>query len=469
MSQHSQFSLTTITISDKNIDTYLLESMNKELIQTENKICPICKSTCELYKFNCCEGCVDQLVNESFDEINLSNIDLVPIIPHEKLKQVSYEISNTTFDRDKTTIEQRRGLLRYYKSLSNWIEVMHEINETYNIYSDIHVSKKVRLNSTLKWIKLGTFIANVLILLATSSTLFFGTFYTLISIVALAGLFVIADIVLRLSELGSKYTSKDVYKYPVGKSRVSTVCILVFSILMTACGTYIIIQSSLSLISREIPPKTKLPVLVTLGVITMLKLVIYILCSIFTHPIMSTISIDNLCGLFAYGIALFAYWASNNIGWYFDALGASIISIYILFFWVMNAYENAKMLMGQTAPPELIRRLTYISAHHHPLIINVEQVIAFNVGPKYFAELHVVIPGHIKLCVAHCIGETLQLKVESMPEIDHCWVHVDCENNTQNEHVLFMRATSKPNNDAPQTDEASMEVDEEDVEEINTV
>jgi divalent metal cation (Fe/Co/Zn/Cd) transporter len=137
------------------------------------------------------------------------------------------------------------------------------------------------------------------------------------------------------------------------------------------------------------------------------------------------------------------YWGGSKIWWGMDSLGGIILSLFVLISWTLNAIENAKMLLGAAAPPEIVRSLTYVAAHHHPLVLAVEQVIAFQVGPQYFAELHIIVPGHIPLEVAHWIGESLQLKVERIPDIERAWVHVDCEAHNENEHVLFMRAAGK--------------------------
>jgi divalent metal cation (Fe/Co/Zn/Cd) transporter len=126
-----------------------------------------------------------------------------------------------------------------------------------------------------------------------------------------------------------------------------------------------------------------------------------------------------------------------------DSAGGIVLALFVLVSWVGNAIENGKMLLGTAAPPEVLQALTYLAANHHPLILGVEQVIAFQVGPQYFAELHIVVPGHVRLEGAHWIGESLQLKVERVPDIERAWVHVDCETHNENEHVLFMRATGK--------------------------
>jgi divalent metal cation (Fe/Co/Zn/Cd) transporter len=232
-------------------------------------------------------------------------------------------------------------------------------------------------------------------------------------------------------------------QYPVGKSRVSTVGILVFSCLMASCAVYIMLQCGMSLLAGGAGPTATTTAIVIMALTIGVKFVMFTVYYCIGHPITRALASDHRNDAVTNAIGLFMYWGGSKLGWWMDSAGGLALSGFVLVSWVMNAIENGKMMMGATAPPEVLRSLTYLAAHHHPLIIDVEQVIGFQVGPQYFAELHIVVPGHIPLEVAHWIGESLQLKIERVPDIERAWVHVDCEAHNENEHVLFMRATGK--------------------------
>ena len=183
--------------------------------------------------------------------------------------------------------------------------------------------------------------------------------------------------------------------------------------------------------------------MIIMGVTIFVKLTMAIVYYLLGHPITQALAEDHRNDVITNAIGLFMYWGGHKLGWWMDSTGGIILSTFILVSWIMNAKENATMLMGTTAPPDIIRSLTYVAANHHPLILSVEHVIAFQVGPLYFAELHIVVPGHIPIGVAHWIGESLQLKIERIPDIERAWVHVDCETHNENEHVLFMKANGK--------------------------
>lgn len=274
--------------------------------------------------------------------------------------------------------------------------------------------------------------------------------YTLISSLADSALDIIAGIIISCTAMHSKFTKDDLGKYPVGKSTVSVVGLLVFSILMSCCALYIILQCTMSLISHELPVKTTTIAFIIMACTIGIKLTMAIVYYCFGHPITKALAQDHRNDALTNSLGLFMYWGSGHIGWWMDSTGGILLSTFVLISWILNAVENAKMLLGKSAPPKVIRALTYVAAHHHPLVVGVEQVIAFQMGPKYFTELHIVVPGHLTHEIAHWIGESLQIKIEKIQDIERCWVHVDCEEHNQNEHILSMRAFGEKN---PKIDE----------------
>ncbi len=53
------------------------------------------------------------------------------------------------------------------------------------------------------------------------------------------------------------------------------------------------------------------------------------------------------------------------------------------------------------------------------------------------AEVDLVLPGDMALRDAHDIGESLQNKIESLPEIERAFVHLDYDGNHMPEHNLL--------------------------------
>ena len=63
--------------------------------------------------------------------------------------------------------------------------------------------------------------------------------------------------------------------------------------------------------------------------------------------------------------------------------------------------------------------------NHDERIENINTVRAYSFGSNYFVEVDIVLPEHTPLPLAHDIGESLQLKLEKLPEIERAFVHVD--------------------------------------------
>lgn len=411
--------------------------------------CPICRrKAAALLEIDCCDKCHQALTMcHELDPDDPENQRVEAFSPSPMLEDASLAIATESpqlAEGGCSARSKRKATKKYYKSLNSWRDMITELDEVVNnelIPEDKHAaSKKIRCATYI------SFTINLCLLVAKAFALYSSASYTIISSLCDSALDIIAGIIIACTAANSKFTREDMGKYPVGKSRVSTVGVLVFSVLMACCAAYIIIQCIMALVQKEPPSESSQVSIIIMGVTIGLKFIMCIVYYSFRHPITSALAADHRNDVLTNALGLFMYYGGRRWAWWMDSVGGILLSLFVLVNWGMNAAENAKMLLGSTAPPEVIRALTYIAIHHHPLIIAVEQVIAFQVGPQYFAELHIVIPGHIPLEVAHWIGESLQLKVERVPDIERAWVHVDTESHNENEHMLFMRATGKLEN-----------------------
>lgn len=413
-----------------------------EISPLPEELCPICGDACEEFQtIRCCNRCYTSL-SQTQEIIRNENFQVEPLITTTALEAASIAIASSSPEENGCTSRRRRkGLNKYYKSMNTWIDDMNELNEVSGaseIPDDPNESTPCVRRATYL-----SFFVNFLLLCCKISAVASSASYTIISSLCDSCLDLISGILISCIAKNSKFTREDLNLYPVGKSRVSTVGLLVFSVIMAFCALYIIIQCVQALVTKEKPVKQTTLALVMMGVTIVVKLIMCIIYYIIGHPITKTLAEDHRNDVLTNTLGIICYYGSHKFWWGLDSTGGILLSLFILISWSMNAMENAKMLLGRSAPDDVIRSLTYVAAHHHPLILQVEQVIAFQVGPGYFAELHIVVPGHIPLEASHWIGESLQLKVERIPDIERAWVHVDCETHNINEHVLFMRATGK--------------------------
>ncbi|KAL3675739.1 hypothetical protein R1sor_025687 [Riccia sorocarpa] len=104
--------------------------------------------------------------------------------------------------------------------------------------------------------------------------------------------------------------------------------------------------------------------------------------------------------------------------WWIDPVGAIFLALYTIINWGKTVLENAMSLVGQSAPPHLLQKLTYMAFNHHPAIQKIDTVRAYAFGTFYFVEVDIQLPEEMSLYEAHEIGESLQNKLEPLPEVE---------------------------------------------------
>lgn len=61
----------------------------------------------------------------------------------------------------------------------------------------------------------------------------------------------------------------------------------------------------------------------------------------------------------------------------------------------------------------------------HPQVTHVDTCRAYFAGTNLFVEVDIVLPPTMELRESHDIGEDLQIKLESLPDVERAFVHVD--------------------------------------------
>lgn len=111
------------------------------------------------------------------------------------------------------------------------------------------------------------------------------------------------------------------------------------------------------------------------------------------------------------------------------------LALYTIRTWSMTVLENVNSLVGKSATPDFLQKLTYLCWNHHKAIRHIDTVRAYTFGSHYFVEVDIVLPASMPLQEAHDIGEALQEKLEHLPEIERAFVHLDYEYTHKPEHA----------------------------------
>ncbi|KAF5748804.1 metal tolerance protein 4-like [Tripterygium wilfordii] len=236
--------------------------------------------------------------------------------------------------------------------------------------------------------------------------------------------------------------SINIYKYPIGKLRVQPVGIIIFAAVMATLGFQILIQAVGQLIEDKPSEKmsaNQLGWLCSIMIIaTVVKLALWFYCRSSGNSIVRAYAKDHYFDVVTNVVGLIAAILGDIIYWWIDPAGAIILAIYTIANWSETVMENAVSLVGQSAPPEVMQKLTYLVIRH-PQVKRIDTVRAYTFGVLYFVEVDIELPEDLPLKEAHAIGETLQEKIEKLPEVERAFVHLDFECEHTPEHSVLSR------------------------------
>lgn len=229
------------------------------------------------------------------------------------------------------------------------------------------------------------------------------------------------------------------YQYPIGKKRMQPLGILVFASVMATLGLQIILESMRQLLSDESDfslNKEQESWLVGIMLsVTVVKLLLVLYCRSFTNEIVKAYAQDHFFDVITNIIGLIAALLANYVSDWMDPVGAIILALYTIRTWSMTVLENVNSLVGKSATPDYLQKLTYLCWNHHKAIRHIDTVRAYTFGSHYFVEVDIVLPANMPLQEAHDIGESLQEKLELLPEIERAFVHLDYEYTHKPEHA----------------------------------
>ncbi|KAG6538740.1 hypothetical protein ZIOFF_003868 [Zingiber officinale] len=227
------------------------------------------------------------------------------------------------------------------------------------------------------------------------------------------------------------------YSYPIGKNRMQPVGIIVFASIMGTLGFQILIESGRQLISKEHPTfdtKKEIWMIGSMASVAVVKFILLLYCRSFQDKIVRAYAQDHLFDVLTNSIGLVSSLLAIRFYWWMDSVGAILIAVYTIGTWGKTVLENVDLLVGKSASPEYLTKLTYLIWNHHEEIQHIDTVRAYKFGSNYFVEVDIVLPANMALSQAHDIGETLQMKLEQLPEVERAFVHVDFEFTHRPEH-----------------------------------
>ncbi|KAI3523473.1 hypothetical protein L1887_01638 [Cichorium endivia] len=375
--------------------------------------------------------------------VNSLRSDFITRLPDEVRSAVDIECSSTLALPSKSSATLSKGKKEYYEKQFATLKSFEEVDAIVSSEENDEEDLDEQLQQE-RAMKISNY-ANVLLL----AFKIFATIETGSIAIAASTLDSLLDLmaggILWFTHLSMQ--NINIYKYPIGKLRVQPVGIIIFAAIMATLGFQVLIQAVEQLIEDKPPEKMSSLQLLWLYIImltaTIVKLALWLYCRSSGNEIVRAYAKDHYFDVVTNVVGLVAAVLGDKFYWWIDPVGAIILALYTIINWSGTVIENAVSLVGQSAPPEVLQKLTYLVTRH-PRVKRVDTVRAYTFGVLYFVEVDIELPEDLSLKEAHAIGETLQVKLEKLPEVERAFVHLDFECDHKPEHSVLTRL---PNSD----------------------
>lgn len=245
-----------------------------------------------------------------------------------------------------------------------------------------------------------------------------------------------SNVTLIVSNRAIKRT--DNRRFPSGKARIETSGNIMFCFIMTAVSFILIAFSIQELIGQKDDPKFHEASVIAVAVAFCTKFALWLYCWALkdTYSQINILWHDHRNDLMINGFGLLTSVGGSKLAWWLDPAGAIMLSILIAGIWLHTAYQENLLLVGVTASPEMQQLITYVALTHDPLIKAIDTATVYHSGPRLIVEVDVVMDADETLRTTHDVAEALQMKLESLPDVERAYVHVDYETTHKPEHAL---------------------------------
>lgn len=366
----------------------------------------------------------------SADSLGGSGDHLSPIAQLAAFKKTTAEL-NVLLARRNSPRSRRTAVHGYYTRQNELIDSLLETEQIHRGSYTIdgageatHVRRALNLSFAANCILLA--VRTAIAVVAGSLSLAVATLDAVLDVISSACLYYTTFAASR----------RDKYAYPVGKERMEPLGIIVFSTVMGTAAFTVVVESIKALVNGASSdmPHVEWVVGGTLGVVAM-KLALYFYCRGSTSAAVDAFALDHLNDVLVNGVGLAGALMGARVAPAWDPAVAIVLSLWVVWVWGGQAREHILSLVGQAAPPSLLQKLTFLTYYHDPRLLFIDTVRAFSFGSSSFiAEVDIVLPPDMALREAHEIGESLQFKLELLPEVARAYVHLDWETTHRPEH-----------------------------------
>nr|KAG5694399.1 hypothetical protein BaRGS_002253 [Batillaria attramentaria]KAG5706465.1 hypothetical protein BaRGS_032858 [Batillaria attramentaria] len=327
---------------------------------------------------------------------------------------------------------KNKKVRKFYEAQDALIEVYEHIrqNNTYDTPEEMEAMTAVLTKRALRWSQV-TLLINLMLMGAKLAASILSGSMAIISSLIDSVVDLLSGLIMWWATRAMR--NRDPYRYPQGRTKLEPVAIIILSTVM-ALASVVFIRESITKLVTLLGDPTALPVmdiptLVIAGSTVVIKFVLWIICRRVTIPTVQALALDHRNDVM-----------SNTVAMICGYLGSKQFQdqVSLQGFIYVDPGEQIKLLTGRSATPEFLSKVTFLVLDHDENITSIDTVRAFHSGNNFLVEVDIVLPQTMNLGVAHDIGEKLQQKLETLPEVERAFVHLDYEgtHNPRSEHKI---------------------------------
>ena len=168
------------------------------------------------------------------------------------------------------------------------------------------------------------------------------------------------------------------------------------------------------------------PAILIMASTVLIKLVCWLWCRLIKNSSVQALAQDAMTDVvfntFSIIFPLIGYYLSI---WWLDALGGLLLSLYVILNWSRTTTTHIRHLTGAAAPAAERNILLYLTMRFAKTIQKIQGLQAYHAGDKLNVEVDIVVDERMTLRDSHDLGESLQYVLESVPNVDRAFVHLD--------------------------------------------
>nr|POE70929.1 metal tolerance protein 3 [Quercus suber] len=220
---------------------------------------------------------------------------------------------------------------------------------------------------------------------------------------------------------------KDQYAYPVGRRRLEPVGILVFSVIMITSFVQVALEGFSKLTGKDHEiVRLSAPAIAIMAATVVIKGGCWLWCRLIKNSSVQALAQDAMTdvvfNIFSIIFPLVGYYAQV---WWLDPLGGILLSLWVIFNWAQTSSTHIRNLTGCAAPADERNVLLYLTMRFAKTIKQIQGLQAYHSGDKLNVEVDLVLDESTTLRDSHDLGESLQYVLESVPNVDRAFVHLD--------------------------------------------